>query len=542
MSLERFEAVGRVDLRLGFPEVAERFNRYLAAVAPVPCPETEHLVNGEFTDWPGLADDVAFDLSTGTTVPTGETVPLQPAEWALTSGVAQPIAFSPVRGAALGPVEFDPGTPAAISQVVPVAAGCIYEFSFAASATDEGAVAEVHWLGSDCALLRRDSLPIEEIDPLLHRARIEAPADATQAEVRFLVPEGILTLERASLRGTASSVSNGDLRVLAAGVPVAWAQVPEPDQDFTGSPTLDQMSLQQGLLHNSGSESLSLVQTVPVVQERPFTFEFQGREKVRRAASAETRLRWLREDDSPTGEEVPLEIVADGFESLAAAGTPPKDAARAELALTIPPGSKIEVQKVDLRFEERVSVPLRPISESPGELRIEDLEVAWEPLKVPPPSLPDQGLCTPTPPGFEPGELRDCDCFCGHCGCAKKMKNSEPAITPGGRALRVGECSGCGAPLIRFGGRPVAGVKLPTVVRGISPQVPIDTPPSPLTTIRGIGERRAGQLQAARISTLDELSRADPVRLQRLLSSVTLAGAKRFVSEAERLLRDSSES
>lgn len=51
VSLDRFQPLGRVDFELDFEEVAQAFNEYLDNTSPVACPETEHLINGDFEQW-----------------------------------------------------------------------------------------------------------------------------------------------------------------------------------------------------------------------------------------------------------------------------------------------------------------------------------------------------------------------------------------------------------------------------------------------------------------------------------------------------------
>jgi len=51
VSLRRFEPLGRVDLTLDTPELAQAFDGALAASGATACPTAEHLANGEFDDW-----------------------------------------------------------------------------------------------------------------------------------------------------------------------------------------------------------------------------------------------------------------------------------------------------------------------------------------------------------------------------------------------------------------------------------------------------------------------------------------------------------
>lgn len=505
VSLQRFAPMGRVDLRFDVPEVAAGFNRYVEKAAPRACSESEHLANGDFRE--GLGGGPFFLSHAGTS--GAQTVP---AEWALTAGVVSP-RFNNEPGVVLGVFDSDLDAPTALSQVVPLAPSCAYEFSFSAWATHDDATAEVHWLGDGCGLLRSDVVAIGRRSelPALHRARLAAPAAATEAEVRFLVPDGAVELEWVSLRGTANAVENGDLQARTDDLPAGW----QPE---------------------SNGAAASLVQTVMAPGDRPFTFEIQGRE-----ATAE--VRWLRDDGSETGTPTALVLAADGFECVAAEGRTPADAVAARVKLSAPTGREAEIRNVDLRFPELTSVPATFVAEAPGDLKVLDWQVEWEPVEVPPPPLPETGLCPPTPPDAKPGELADGCCCCPCCGAKKKLAHAEPRVTAAGRAVRVGHCADCGGRVVAFGGRPVAGAPrlgdadLPPARIVVREEArPPAEPVPPLTRITGIGEKRAELLAAAGLGTLDALSRADPAELLEALPRVSEEMAEEFVAAAREIL------
>ena len=119
-----------------------------------------------------------------------------PKWWDLTVGLVSPVSL-PVTlpgagniGAWLGKTPGAPGSNSSplssISQLVPVTAGCPFEFSFYGSATAIGAAADVIWRGDNCAGSRTDSIPIAAKDDLtfcgpmpleLHRSACARPKE-----------------------------------------------------------------------------------------------------------------------------------------------------------------------------------------------------------------------------------------------------------------------------------------------------------------------------------------------------------------------------
>ncbi len=581
VSLARFDAQERVDLSLDFPEIGTAFNRYLNETARPVCSESEHLANGDFTEWIPSANDFT-PLASAVALP----LPGLPAEWSLTSGS---ISRRGLGGAFLG--DFGCGAPVtALSQVVGVAGSCPYELSFSALAGAEDAVGEISWLSRYCGLLRTDPLPVRRGDvwkdpPLLHRLRVVAPPGSTQAEVRFLVPEGGVVLNGVSLRGTQEALLDADFGVSAAtGELVGWQTRPEAGNGSTLRLADD------GALHNvSPSEPLTLLQTVPAKASRDFELELDGRvfslpvdAEPAAPAAAEGRLLWLRGDATPTGSVTSLAIATPGFEGRNARGTVPEDAASAQVELVLPASTGIQVRQLGLRFPESVEAPLSFIAETSGALAVRDLQVDWELVEIPPPAFPATGLCSPTPPGCQPGELADDACFCSCCGCEQKMKKTQALVTVAGRAVVAGECASCGEPLLRFGGAPLAdatllrsarpGAALRPVAVPPEPEPQADAPPEPeppppepepsppepkpqaavpvpeplpetqaaasppLSLISGLGERRVELLAGGGIETMEHLAQADPETVRGLLPRVSQAMAADFVEQARKRL------
>lgn len=516
VSLRRFDAAETVDLALDFPELASAVNDYLAETV-LPCPETEHIANGSFERWTGLADG-------STTIPAffASMEVEMPAEWSLTSGR---VVHDEGGGARLGYDQGEPGAVATgLSQVVPVSGGCAYELSFFARAVVVDALAELFWLDGEGGHLATGTLLVRASDNELafYRLRLDAPAAATQAEVRFTVHEGEVGLTGVSLRATAEALLNGDFAVREATDLAGWQARPE------GAPQPE-----------------SLVQTVSVDGAGFFALEVDGLPDAP-PVGAEVVLRFFRDDEAPTGEATRLVLAAGATESLAASGTVPADAAAAEVEI-LPAEATGMLRRVGLRFPELNEVPLEFVAEAPGQLRVEDLALTWEPVETPPPPLPAGGLAAPTPPGFTPGELADCECHCPCCGGKTTLKKTTGVVTEAGRAALLGACRTCGEKVVRFGGPPrpdavrLSSVRAPEV-RAAEKEAPHEDSRASsapgLTAVFGIGAKRVAQLEKLGITSLADLAKADPRGLESL-PAVSAVLAERFVRDAASILEGS---
>ncbi|MGR9054096.1 MAG: hypothetical protein ACU84J_15760, partial [Gammaproteobacteria bacterium] len=359
----------------------------------------------------------------------------------------------------------------ALSQTVPVSGSCIYEFGFWGIADDSDAVAEIFWLGAECGLLRSDSVPIREIPrepnvlhvslasaagsaaagnrPELyrHRERFTAPSDAVQAEVRFVVPEGVLAgIDRVTLAATNEALNNADLRILEDRSPAGW----ELESTQPARVRFDPVA--EGLrISNLGTDKAELIQTVQAEAERPYRLEFKGR--IIDATAIETlpsiELHWFGQDRSALGAPTPMTITPDGLDSASAEGSSPAATLEADIVLVAPPGTTFTVNSVSLRFSSFTPVPLAFIAQAPGELTVTDWRVQFERAEAVKPDEPEQGLCAPTPPGRRPGEASKAGRYCPCCESEQALSVEVTKNARKGRNTVSQRCTVCGAVVMR---------------------------------------------------------------------------------------------
>ncbi len=504
-----------------------------------------------------------------------------PVEWNLTAGQVTPFCLpDPFHLVAVLGESADLTkqmiipSPSALSQTVPVAESCPYELSFRGIATDSDALAEVLWIGKDCGLLQMDQIPIQALEPPMikestltgagaaaiqqpflkpHRARMMGPAGAEQAEVRFSTPEGVqAALDLASLTATTEAVANADLSLQQEGQLVGWNLLSFP----VSSVTL--VAVEGGIqLRNAGAETAELVQAIPSKGGQPFNLEFQGRAITQPSAKDNPRieLRWFKADQSPAGLPVVLEIPPTGFDSALASGASPAEATEAELRLVAPGGTALEIKHVSLRFSTFTPVPVTFVAQAPGELTVSNWRVLFEQTEAAAPRIPQKGLCTPTPPGRQPGETSNDCCFCPCCETERTMVEITSMETRSGRPALVGHCANCGSDLVRFGGPRDSGAR-PFTPRPLTANRPIVQPtttprrttagrnrldvdvaatPS-LTNISGIGNARARRLAEIGIDSIEKLAAAAPEEVATALNGISASTAAEFIQRAKQLL------
>jgi DNA-binding beta-propeller fold protein YncE len=432
-----------------------------------------------------------------TSIPVG---PAVPAAWTVTSGSVQRWTGRGLGPAALlgeipRPVlgnrrELAPVATAAISQVVPVAAGCAYELAFEGIASERDAVAEVLWKTGDCGTARMDTVDITPIADegedgptalAVHRNRFQAPAGATQAEVRFRAPAGVLALvDAASFRGTAASVANGNLT--GTGLPEPWAVDPE------GSPGFSVAAQGDGLrLRNAGTAELAVAQEIELGEGRDFFLEAQARTVAGSGRQpARVEILWL-----PGGTAVSWELPVEGFDTLSARGTAPEGTVRAGLRLALPPGTAMDVRSVDLRFPEPARVPVTFVAQAPGELAVLGWELLYDQVPMTRPPVPAGGLCVPERPPLAAGEASEGDCCCDE---------EAPSATAAFR----------------------------------NPTAPVAVP---VTVIPGIGPGRNRLLREAGMDSLQALADASPEVLREVLPGTPQRVAVEIILAARRSLR-----
>jgi len=476
-------------------------------------------------------------------VPTGTRIP---GEWSIVSddpavpGEVVPICFPPQLPFVLG-LEFghrvgrgvQPNlATTGLSQVVPAAALCTFDFSFWALSDDSRAMAELFWLDQQSSLLRKDTVPIQnqtnqtpeslwehgpravlggKLRPILHRVRLTSPVETAQVEVRFTIPCGAAALlAQASMNATSEAVINGDFQMFQGGLPAGWT---------LGTPAVRGVSFSSGVSSvqfvNSSLADAELVQSASVQAAAQFTFEFLGRvvESATPAQNAQVTLMLLKADGSPAVSPTPLSVPAVGFGRYLAAGAFDPQAAQAAINLKVPSGMVLEIDQVSLKALQSFPVPVTFVAEAPGELRISTPVVTYNRIPVPPPPVPAQGLAAPTPPGQKPGSQPIERTYCPCCRTQQTMLTPRTKVTPAGRPVLVGRCATCGSELLYAGG------KLPT-----------GAPPLQFPILR-IPEKAAGGLLHAPV----EQRRRVLIRRETLRPPALAAGAKRANESAPRM-------
>ncbi len=451
------------------PMSLDSIGLYLEDIAVRPQGDRVYTISPD-SDYPPA--DTPFLIS----IPIGAQLP---AEWALTSGGIMPTCFSDpfhqVAVLGLSPATGEPESkPTALAQVVPVAASRIYDFNFWGIATEFGAVAEVIWLSEGCGSLRVDEVPVEIFESqeesgsgklvsppqipselVLHRARLDAPAEATQAEIRFSVPADVLAvIDTVSFKATLETIANSDLQFVQADQLANWVLSPA---------TASEVSLisddNEAQIQNFGVDPVALVQTVPVTANQPFTLTFQGRTVAAppTLVSPRIELRWLKSDGTPAGAVTTLSILSTGSDRHTLNGTTPAEAIEVELHLVAPGNTTLAVKQISFQPVELVKVPLTFIAQAPGELTVSDFRVVYDMVaETSLPPVPETGLCAPTPSGRTPGSQPDdpCCCFCPCCETEQPILDCQPTTTSANRPALKGKCSGCDTELVQPGGQP----------------------------------------------------------------------------------------
>ena len=465
-----------------------------------------------------------------------------PVDWQLTAGTVEP-ACLPGSGeivALLGNV-FTLGTregrqagpvTSSISQVVPATGGAAYRFGFDAISLAEEAVGQVIWRGDDCVTGRTDRVPIAVVD--LERQRsverlphhqldLVAPAGATQAEVRFFVPDGTAAVDRVSLVGSADVV--GDTWE----APDAGVSVTSTGVGFTvsnGGPTASVVT--QVLHADAGARfDLEVAARVPAGQQGAAIELVFSDEQLRQL---EPVVRLALE---------PLE-----FDERAASGRVPDASVAAELRLVVPAGGSVDVARLTLSVRPPAEVDLHFVADAPGDLAMTGVVVVVDQAEPVPAPLPAGGLCRPAPVGPGPdGEA----CYCGACGAHGPPGHEEPMVTDADRPVSVSTCPVCGSSRMRLGGPVAAHARRPNLARfrvqdrpagsggpAITARLRVDVP---LVAIRGIGAKQAAQLRALGIPDVLSLSRADVAKVASL-RGVSASMAAAFIADAARLVRE----
>jgi DNA-binding beta-propeller fold protein YncE len=484
-------------------------------------------------------------------------VPAVPLEWTLTSGSVEPRCFSGDLSALLGRstprlsttrTQVTRREPSAISQVVPVSGGCRYEFSFRALADQPDSVGELLWRAGDCGLSRADRVPIVEFERTsakrratgeprlqLHRAVFQAPAGVGQAEIRFSAPPGgLAAVGFVSLKGTDAAGVNDDLQQRQNGQVVGWASDPAgADVSLGASDTGVRVANEQA---NAGA----LVQQVAVTAGRTLSVELTVRATASGAAPGpELELRFLDASGAAKSDPATVPLSREAFDRVLLAVEAPADSVNAEVRLELPPGAAIELDRITLREQQDVEVPLVFRSEAPGELAVAAARVAYDTPARPAPEIPSTGLCPPTAPGDAPGSGPKPACGC--CGSHESQDEARAVVTPSGRPAILGRCASCGCRTVSVSGRPDPRAPVLAPSRPLGHALGVGLPTEPgvaahaLVDVIGIGPIRARRLARVGIATVERLAVAKPPVVATILGGVSRKAATAMIDSARSL-------
>lgn len=296
------------------------------------------------------------------------------------------------------------GEPAELSQRVSVGAGCAYllrvRFYVELPPESDSPVPprwQIQWLNAEGESLGTDGgrLAFEgqidslEPQPRLYEARVVAPPEAVEAEVRFIQPPSEvqqLILDAASFDPTLEAVDNGFFLLRktenANKVPREW--------DRLGGKI--SISSEGVKLEGDGSEDAVLAQTPEVIAgeryalkvvARPETPSSGDAERQRIEQRARVELQWQAGDEE-VGDSVVLFLDGPEFVTHTWAGAAPADVTRAEIRLIQPRGpGNLLVGSVSLSRADLISIPLAFIAEAPGALTLSNMSVVYD-LPEPP--------------------------------------------------------------------------------------------------------------------------------------------------------------
>lgn len=315
-----------------------------------------------------------------------------------------------------GNLEVSSSAGARLSQRFAVAPGCSYRFDLAyaviAAAAEEKpgckpeALAapswELEWFDRAGASLGLAGQPLETAPTSFNTsargevsARLEAPGAAAEAELRLLHPAASrygLLLGGLSLVPAPQLVDNADFSQWQGSgtpTPAGWEVHSGWVEQGSGPGRYDGVRL---VGSGDAPEAAILAQRLSVKPEtgyelkiaaQPLPFGSLEDEQRPLAARPRLELQWLTA--SPLGEPLTLALDGPGFSGRALALTAPAGATQAELTLIQPLGEgDLLVVGVELIKIETLEVPLIFLGESPGNLKVNELRVAYDLPEGPP--------------------------------------------------------------------------------------------------------------------------------------------------------------
>lgn len=431
-----------------------------------------------------------------------------------------------------------PVSEASLSQVISVAAGCMYQlsFSFQLNLFDLPNIDvplppswQVTWLDTNGSTVRIDS---ETFGPR-HQiktgatttssdvvALLTAPADAVNANLSIInsTPDaGVLLLFVLSFTPTLQSLRNDRFQqwgdTLSGRSPVGWtlesglldSEVNQVEIKLLGTGSDDTVLSQQVAVNTGNTYELR-------VQARPDTPLLSNPDTLLIQQRARIELQWL--SNGQPGAVVILALDGQNFSESAWAGTVPPAVTQATIRLIQPKGSNnvahnLLVSSVMLHQLDLLQVPLTFLSDAPGQLTVSQMQVVYD---VPAAATSTRATANVTP-AIQQQSIRP-----GNNAQAPLSNTSMTTIAaqpPGTAPAAVGVAPAQPSP--------VAITEVATL--------------PPLTAIPGIGEARAYQLESIGIDSLEKLAAAVPGDIAQALKGVTIEMATRFIKDSNQLMR-----
>jgi hypothetical protein len=274
---------------------------------------------------------------------------------------------------------------------------------------------EVRWLDGSGQLISREGSDLSDRSPLFQdktdqknnlpklegfEAKLVAPPDAIQAQIRFIQPpSGVLVLEGVSCKPTLQTLSNANFQFWK-NQPLSQQNLEQVNREPVQIPLVwtvvkgivDRLDTPEStgvLLKGEGPEDAILAQKVAIAGGKQYELQIcaypqNSGNSLTQQPQKGTRLElhWLGNSSLVTPTILPLDGIS--FPKRAWTGTAPDEATEAEIRLIQPKGEgNLVVESVYFSQVDSVSVPLIFLAETPGELTVSDLRVAYDLPELP---------------------------------------------------------------------------------------------------------------------------------------------------------------
>ncbi|NDJ19013.1 choice-of-anchor R domain-containing protein [Myxacorys almedinensis] len=273
---------------------------------------------------------------------------------------------------------------ATLSQRINCTAGCTYLLQFAFGVITGSSTSsprwEIVWLNAKGDELQTDGdaiaitarLQREERPPWVQTAKVTAPATATQADIRFSCSAfGGLWLSAVSFVPTVEAIDNGTFtRSDQADVPSGWQLLGGWIENTERGE----------ILSGRGPEDAVLAQSIPVVAQASYELHITAYLSDHPTPSLERshsrlELHWIGISTPP----IVLLLDTPDFSLRSWTGTVPAGVTTAEIRLIQPQDQgDLLVESISLSRLDSISLPIVFLAETPGQLTVSDLRVAYD--------------------------------------------------------------------------------------------------------------------------------------------------------------------